>query len=126
MGKFKTVQISEYVYNKLREEIEKAKRRTTLASLVDSILLEHLETSELMRQYGPFLSYVSHSGDTIYINDWRQRRIAGVRINMKENGSFSLYCDLDDSDNCVHIGFVFAIPEFYKILKEKGLKPPKV
>ena len=126
MKEFKTVQISLSVYNRLREELEKSKTKTTLAHLIESILLEHLETSELMREYGPFLSYVSNSEDTIYINDWKQRRIAGVRVNMREDGSFSLYCDLDNSENCVHIGFVFALPEFYKILKEKGVKPPKI
>ncbi len=46
-----------------------------------------------------------------------------VRVVMKENGSFSLYCELDQSENCVHTGFVFALPQFYRILKEKGVKP---
>ncbi|MGC8661722.1 MAG: hypothetical protein ACP5TZ_04375 [Nitrososphaeria archaeon] len=40
-------------------------------------------------------------------------------------GHFPLFCDLAQADNCMHIGFVFALPQFYGILKENGVKPSK-
>jgi len=46
-----------------------------------------------------------------------------VRVVIKENGQFDLFCELDQRNDCMHVGFVFALPEFYKILKEKGVKP---
>jgi len=42
---------------------------------------------------------------------------------IKENGQFDLFCEFDERNDCMHVGFVFALPEFYKILKEKGVKP---
>ncbi len=38
----------------------------------------------------------------------------------------SLYSREDEESVCVHVGFCFAIPEVYKILNERGFKPPKV
>jgi hypothetical protein len=37
-----------------------------------------------------------------------------------------LVCDLDNSSNCIHVGFAYAIPEVYKVLGLMGKKPPKV
>ncbi|MGC8600701.1 MAG: hypothetical protein ACP5LX_06600 [Nitrososphaeria archaeon] len=118
---YTSVQVSRQTYEKIKERLAKSNMKITVSSYIESIILENLETSELMSLYGPFLSYVGNSDNTIFINDWKQRRIAGVSVNMKEDGSFSLFCDLDQSENCVHVGFVFALPQFYKILKEKGL-----
>jgi hypothetical protein len=35
-----------------------------------------------------------------------------------------VFCSLDDSDNCVHIGFAWAILKVYKVMKERGQKKP--
>ncbi|MGC8569444.1 MAG: hypothetical protein ACP5LW_05515 [Nitrososphaeria archaeon] len=121
---YTTIQVSRELYERLKRILARESRKVTVSSYVESIILEHIETDELMRQYGPFLSYVGNSENTIFINDWKQRRIAGVRVNVREDGSFSLSCDLDNSENCVHVGFVFALPHFYRILKEKGIKLP--
>ncbi len=122
---YTTIQVSRELYERLKRILARESRRVTVSSYVESIIMEHIETDELMRQYGPFLSYVGNSENTIFINDWKQRRIAGVRVSVRDDGSFSLSCDLDNSENCVHVGFVFALPQFYRILKEKGLRPPK-
>jgi hypothetical protein len=33
-----------------------------------------------------------------------------------------LYCSLDGDTDCVHIGFVYSLPEFYNIMTTKGIK----
>ena len=47
-------------------------------------------------------------------------RIAEVAIQHGE-----LYCMLCEEKDCVHIGYVFALPDVYEILNSKGIKNPK-
>jgi len=42
---------------------------------------------------------------------------------MLRNGE--LRCLLDEKIDCVHIGFVYSIPEVYIVLNNKGMKAPK-
>ncbi len=121
--KYTNLLIKREVYDKLKGKLESENSTMSASVYVERLIFENLETSELMMRYGPFLSYVSNNENTIFINDWKERRIAGVSIVTKEDGSFSLFCDLDQSDSCAHVGFVFALPQFYIILKEKGIKP---
>ncbi len=121
--RYTNVLIRKEVYGKLREKLEKMTHKMAVSAYIEDLVLENLETSDLMRLYGPFLSYLDHNENTIFISDWKTQRIASVRVQVKEDGSFSLFCDLDQSDSCVHVGFVFALPQFYRILKEKGIKP---
>lgn len=109
------------VYERIKQEADK--RGSTISNLAEQVILEHFETQELMKEYGPFLSYVDNSENTIFINDWRLQRIAAVRIQEKGDGSFTLFCELDQSENCAHVGFVFGLPQFYRILKNRGIKP---
>ncbi|MDG6927048.1 MAG: hypothetical protein JRN10_06390 [Nitrososphaerota archaeon] len=122
---YTNIQITKEVYERVKARIDQLRPRVPVSYYVENVLLENIETDDLMKYYGPFLSYVSNNENTIFINDWKQQRIAGVRVQMKQNGSFSLFCELDQTENCVHVGFVFALPQFYRILKEKGIKPPK-
>ncbi len=121
--RYTNVLIRKEVYGKLREKLEKMTHKMAVSAYIEDLVLENLETSDLMRLYGPFLSYLDHNENTIFISDWKTQRIASVRVQVKEDGSFSLFCDLDQSDSCAHVGFVFALPQFYRILKEKGIKP---
>ncbi|MDG6931797.1 MAG: hypothetical protein JRN26_08450 [Nitrososphaerota archaeon] len=120
---YTNIQITKEVYERVKARIDQLRPRVPVSYYVENVLLENIETDDLMKYYGPFLSYVSNNENTIFINDWKQQRIAGVRVQMKQNGSFSLFCELDQTENCVHVGFVFALPQFYRILKEKGIKP---
>jgi len=69
------------------------------------------------------LSYAGNNENIIFIKDKKNGRVAPVRVVIKENGQYDLFCEFDQRNDCMHVGFVFALPEFYKILKEKGVKP---
>jgi len=94
-----------------------------LSVFVRKVVFEYIEKDEVMREYGPYMSFVSNNENTIFIKDAKNDRIVPVRVVIKENGQFDLFCELDERNDCMHVGFVFALPEFYKILKEKGVKP---
>ncbi|MCL4344492.1 MAG: hypothetical protein JRN26_07790 [Nitrososphaerota archaeon] len=98
------------------------KPRVPVSYYVENVLLENIETEDPIKQYGPFLSYVNTSENIIHINDWKQQRIAGVRVQANKDGSFSLFCELGKTDNCVHVGFALALPQFYRMLGERAQK----
>jgi|ECHnycMinimDraft_1075156.scaffolds.fasta_scaffold01458_6 hypothetical protein len=94
-----------------------------ISTFVAKVVFDYIEKDEMMRQYGPYLSYAGNNENTIFIKDEKNGRVAPVRVVIKGNGQYDLLCELDERDDCMHVGFVFALPEFYKILKEKGVKP---
>jgi len=94
-----------------------------ISAFISKVVIDYIERDEVMRQYGPYLSFVSNNENTIFIKDEKNDRVVPVRVVIKENGQFDLFCELDQRNDCMHVGFVFALPEFYKILKEKGVKP---
>ncbi|MBP2624542.1 MAG: hypothetical protein KAF24_01075, partial [Nitrosopumilaceae archaeon] len=56
----------------------------------------------------------------IVLKDNIKNRI--IEVVFKNNEPYCLFCDNKD---CVHIGFVFSLPDVYKILSIKGIKSPK-
>ena len=62
---------------------------------------------------------VALTSDTTWKGN-KRNRIAEVILR---NGE--LRCLLDEKIDCVHIGFVYSIPEVYIVLNNKGMKAPK-
>lgn len=80
-----------------------------------------LERNEIFARYAPAMEeFGDDEGRTVYIKDNRaKRRIAAVTLQGKE-----LHCDVDDSNDCVHVGFAYSLPKVYKVMGELGIKPP--
>ena len=72
-----------------------------------------------IRQMAP-LQFLSALDQSILIRN----RISGViaELVIKEG---ELVCLLDRSKNCAHVGFAWATPEVYKVMKEHGAKKPQ-
>ena len=47
-------------------------------------------------------------------------RIAEVALQKGE-----LFCQLCEEKDCVHIGFVFSLPDVYEVLNARGIKNPR-
>lgn len=119
------------VYLSLRQElvkrIEKVREakqgdkvtRISLASTIENLLVPELERNEALRHYAPFLEQIGVNEDGIAIKDNRLMRIVELRVKDGE-----LYCDLERSKSCVHIGFAWSIPKVYKVMKEHGSRRP--
>ncbi len=122
---YTAISLSEQVRGRILSYIEKKypKFPPSLSTFISQIALDYIEQDTLLSMYGPYLSYMSNNENTIFVKDEKNGRVAPVRVVMKENGQFDLFCELDQRNDCMHVGFVFALPEFYKILKEKGVKP---
>ena len=122
---WRTVLLREEVVSRLekvKEQKEAGKpRKIPLGALIEDLIWPVLESDELLRKYGPYLSELSVDDDKILLRDNRINEI--VELTFRND---VLYCGHDHSDNCVHIGFAWSIPKVYKALIAHGQKMPKV
>ncbi|MGC9209624.1 MAG: hypothetical protein ACP5GH_07305 [Nitrososphaeria archaeon] len=93
-----------------------------LTVFVNMLIWHAVEADSYLMKYSPYLSYIGHSegGNGIYIYDYKMDRICEVSCR---NGE--LCCDVDDSTRCIHVGFAYALPEMYSVLKKLGYKSPR-
>jgi len=122
---WRTVLLREEVVSRLekvKEQKEAGKpRKIPLGALIEDLIWPILESDELLRKYGPYLSEFSIDDDKIILRDNRINEI--VELTFRND---VLYCGHDRSDNCVHIGFAWSIPKVYKVMIAHGQKMPKV
>jgi len=123
---FKSITISETVYNKFFDVYQKSKVELTMkgvnsfAGYVTYLLEEMMQKDKTFARYAPKLEKISVDDDRVIIKDNIKNRIAEVVIQRGE-----LYCQLCEAKNCFHIGFVFSIPDVYEVLNSKGIRHPK-
>jgi hypothetical protein len=118
------------VYERYKQTYEKKKEQltrkgiTSFAGYITSTLEELMEKDEVFARYALFMQEFGYDEgtNTIYIKDNRTNRIAGVTIREK-----GLTCDLDQREDCVHIGFAYALPQVYRVMDKLGIRlPPKL
>ncbi len=123
---FKSITVSEIVYNKFYDVYQKNKQELTMkgvnsfAGYVTYMLEETMQKDKTFAKYAPKLEKVSVDEDRVLIKDNIKNRIAEVAIQRGE-----LYCQLCEDKSCFHIGFVFSLPDVYEILNSKGIKRPR-
>ena len=123
---FKTITVSEAVYDKFNQAYQKNKDELTMkgvnsfAGYVTYLLEGVMKKDKIFARYAPKLEKISVDADRIILKDNIKNRIAEVAIQNNE-----LYCLLCEEKDCVHIGYVFALPDIYEILNSKGIKQTK-
>ena len=123
---FKSITVSETVYNKFFDVYQKNKQELTMkgvnsfAGYVTYMLEETMQKDKTFAKYAPKLEKVSIDEDRVIIKDNIKNRIAEVAVQRGE-----LYCQLCEDKNCFHIGYVFSLPDVYEILNSKGIKRPR-
>jgi hypothetical protein len=118
---FKTITVKEHVFNKYYELYKKAKKErkvgegTSFSGFVTSMMQETMAKYEAFSKHAPFLEKIAIEQDRVIIKDNKRDRIAEVMVR---NGE--LQCLLDEKKtDCIHIGFVYALPEVYAVLEKK-------
>ena len=120
---FKSITLSETVYDKFNEAYQKNKAELTMkgvnsfAGYVTYLLEQMIQKDKTFARYAPKLEKVSIDSDRVVLKDNIKNRIAEVVI---QNGE--LFCLLCDEKDCVHVGYIFSIPDIYEILNSKGIK----
>ncbi len=123
---FKSITVSESVYDKFYDVYEKKKDELSMkgvnsfAGYITYMLEENMLKDKTFARYAPKLEKISVDDDRVILKDNIKNRIAEVAIQRGE-----LFCQLCNEKDCVHIGFVFSLPDVYEVLNARGIKHPK-
>ena len=129
-GEWSTISVRNVLIEKAHKVFEKKKKEPSLTftNWLNKLLWEALEEQEELARYAPALEYIgiSESDNTIIIKDHFEDRIVEVEPHNEGIGKRFLYCRYCNRDDCLHVGFCFAIREINKMLIEKGYRKPKL
>ena len=120
---FKSITVSETVYDKFQEVYQKSKDDLAMKGVnsfsgyVTYMLEEMMQKDKTFARYAPKIEKISVDDDRIILKDNIKNRIAEVAV---QNGE--LYCQLCDEKDCVHVSYVRSIPEVYEVLNARGIK----
>ena len=123
---FKSITVSEQVYDKFYDVFEKNKTDLTMKGInsfsgyVTYMLEEMMQKDKTFARYAPKIEKISVDEDRVILKDNIKNRIAEVAVQKGE-----LFCQLCDEKDCVHIGFVFSLPDVYEILNSRGIRHTK-
>ena len=120
---FKSITISETVYDKFHDVYQKSKGDLPVNSFsgyVTYMLEEMMQKDKTFARYAPKIEKISIDDDRVVLKDNMKNRIAEVAVQKGE-----LFCQLCDEKDCVHVGYVFSLPDVYEVLNSRGIKSPK-
>ncbi len=92
----------------------------SFSGYITYMLEENIQKDKTFARYAPKLEKISVDDDRVILKDNIKNRIAEVTVQRGE-----LFCQLCEKKDCVHIGFVFSLPDVYEILNAKGIRHPK-
>jgi len=120
---FKSITVSENVYGRFFNAFLKNKKElefkgiTSFSGYLTSMIEEIMKKYEANGLHAPFMEKILIDHSSIIIKDNKRNQI--VEITLHDN---ELQCLLDDRNDCVHVGFVYSLPEFYFMLTPKEIK----
>lgn len=104
-----------------KEQTKGQKVSLSFSKWAESHLWDILERYEIWKNHMPMLELVAVTNDGILIRDMKLDRTAILTVKKMD-----LYCDIDNTSNCIHIGYAWSIPRVYQVMKEKGRKLPEI
>lgn len=123
---FKSITVSEEVYDKFFDVFEKNKSELVMKGInsfsgyVTYMLEETMQKDKTFARYAPKIEKVAVDDDRVVLKDNIKNRIAEVAIQKGES-----FCQLCEQKDCVHVGYVFSLPDIYEVLNSRGIKHPK-
>jgi hypothetical protein len=85
-----------------------------LTSMMEEMMLRY----EAFAKHAPYMEKLSIDQNWVVLQDNKQNRIAEVLLKEGE-----LQCLLDEKSDCVHVGFVYSLPELYNMNNEIKVPP---
>jgi predicted CopG family antitoxin len=119
---YKTITISEKVYNKFLEFSKKNQVAgvNSLSGYITYLLEDKMSKDKTFAKYAPKLELISIEEDRVIIKNKIENRIAEIVYQRDE-----LYCQLCEAKDCHCIGYAWSIPEIYEKLNSKGIRHNK-
>ena len=119
---YKTITISEKVYNKFLEFSKKNQVAgvNSLSGYITYLLEDKMAKDKTFAKYAPKLELISIEEDRVIIKNKIENRIAEIVYQRDE-----LYCQLCEAKDCHCIGYAWSLPEIYEKLNSKGIRHNK-
>ena len=116
---YKTITISEKVYNKFLEFSKKNQVAgvNSFSGYVTYLLESKMAKDKKFAKFAPKLELISVEEDRVIIKNKIENRIAEIVYQRDE-----LYCQLCEAKDCHCIGYAWSIPEIYEKLNSKGIR----
>ena len=107
------------IYQKNKEKLT-VKGIDSFSDYVTYMLKEMMQTDETFTRYAPKIEKISVDDDLVILKDNIKNKIAKVTIQKRE-----LFCQLCREKDCIHVGFVFSLPDMYDVLNTRGIEHPR-
>ena len=116
---YKTITISEKVYNKFLEFSKKNQVAgvNSFSGYVTYLLESKMAKDKTFAKYAPKLELISIEEDRVIIKNKIENRIPEIVYQRDD-----LYCQLCEAKDCHCIGYAWSIPEIYEKLNSKGIR----
>jgi hypothetical protein len=123
---YKSITVSENVYKKFFKVYEKNKKGlelkgiTSFSGYLTSMMEEMMVRYEAFAKHAPYMEKIDIDQNRVTLKDNKRNRIVEVLLKDGE-----LQCLLDEKSDCIHVGFVYSLPElYYHIIQDNGIKAP--
>ena len=90
-------------------------RNKSFSKYVNDLIIETIEADEALSLAAPHLEKSALVGNSVLLKDNKLGRMIEVQILAKEK---DLFCTYDKRSDCVHVGFAYAIPQVYAVMKK--------
>jgi hypothetical protein len=84
--------------------------RWSAKDYINTVLMEAIERDKFLQSYAPSLSKVGYKDDILFIRDIKLGKTAEIYLRDR-----SLYCNVCECKDCVHIHYALALPEVAKL-----------
>jgi hypothetical protein len=111
---YKSITVSENIYNKFLKVYEKNKKGLEIKGVrsfsgyLTSMMEETMVRYEAFAKHAPYMEKLSIDQNRVVLKDKKRNRIAEILLKDGE-----LQGLLDERSDCVHVGFVYSLPEVY-------------
>ena len=103
-----TVEIFKETYDAMK--VVAARKRWSAKDYINTVPMEAIERDKFLRSYAPSLSKVGYEDDILFIRDTKLGKTAEIYLRDR-----SLYRNVCESEDCVHIHHALALPEVAKL-----------
>jgi hypothetical protein len=107
-----TVEIFKETYDVMKATA--GKKRWNTKDYINTVLMESIERDKFLQTYAPFLSKIGFEDNILFVRDAKLGKTAEVYLRDR-----TLYCNVCDSKDCIHIHYALALPETAKLYMRK-------
>ena len=117
---YKSITIPNDLYDQFRVHISSDDVKNKVGSYSLSKFVSHMLEVRMMKDKAIahnslMLRKIGIDGDRVILRDRKSNRV--VEVVIKDH---TLYCESCESEECLHCGFCYALPEVYTVMKVAG------